>query len=65
MMDKSLAFIYDQDVKTLVDSPQAFDSFLCALTGLLSFMGHCESRPRGFPKRESWIEIPKKIFPWP
>lgn len=65
MMDKSLAFIYDQDVKALVDSPQAFDSFLCALTGLLSFLGHCEARPRGFPKRESWIEIPKKIFPWP
>jgi len=65
MMDKNLAFIYDQDVKTLVESPQAFDSFLCALTGLLSFLGHCEARPRGFPRRESWIEIPKKVFPWP
>jgi len=65
MMDKNLAFIYDQDVKTLVDSPQAFDSFLCAMTGLLSFLGHCEVRPRGFPKKESWIEIPKKVFPWP
>lgn len=65
MMDKNLAFIYDQDVKTLVESPQAFDSFLCALTGLLSFLGLCEARPRGFPRRESWIEIPKKVFPWP
>ncbi|HMN68791.1 MAG TPA: DUF429 domain-containing protein [Bdellovibrionales bacterium] len=65
MMDKNLAFIYDQDVKTLIDSPQAFDSFLCALTGLLSFLGHCEHRPKGFPKRESWIEFPKKIFAWP
>ena len=65
MMDKNLAFIYDQDVKTLIESPQAFDSFLCALTGLLSFLGHCEPRPKGFPRKESWIEIPKKIFPWP
>lgn len=65
MMEKNLAFIYDQDMKTLIESPQAFDSFICALTGLLSSLGHCEPRPRGFPKRESWIEIPKKIFPWP
>ncbi|MGZ3724000.1 MAG: DUF429 domain-containing protein, partial [Bdellovibrionales bacterium] len=64
MMDKNLAFIYDQDVKTLVDSPQSFDSFLCALTGLLSFLGHCEARPKGFPRSESWIEIPKKHFVW-
>jgi hypothetical protein len=65
MMEKNLAFIYDQDVKILVESPQAFDSFLCALTGLLSFLGLCEARPRGFPRREGWIEIPKKVFPWP
>lgn len=65
MMDRNLAFIYDQDVKILIESPQAFDSFLCALTGLLSYLGHCEPRPKGFPKSESWIEIPKKIFPWP
>ncbi len=65
MMEKNLAFIYDQDVKSLIESPQAFDSFICALTGLLSSLGHCEVRPRGFPARESFIEIPKKIFPWP
>ncbi|MGE4131221.1 MAG: DUF429 domain-containing protein [Bdellovibrionales bacterium] len=65
MMDRNLAFIYDQDVRNLVESPQAFDSFICALTGLLSFLGACEPRPRGFPKKESWIEIPKKDFPWP
>lgn len=65
MMDRNLAFIYDQDVKTLIDQPQAFDSFICALTGLLSFLGHCEPKPKGFPRRESWIAIPKKIFAWP
>jgi Protein of unknown function (DUF429) len=65
MMDKNVAFIYDQDVKTLVDSPQAFDSFIGALTGLLSFSGLCEARPKGVPRQESWIEIPRKIFVWP
>ncbi len=65
MMDKSLAFIYDQDIKILAESPQAFDSFICAITGLLAFLGHTEPRPKGFPRKESWIEIPKKIFPWP
>lgn len=65
MMDKNLAFIYDQDIKLLIDSPQAFDSFLCALTGLLDFLGHTEAKPKGFPRRESWLAIPKKIFPWP
>ncbi len=65
MMDKNLAFIYHEDIKVLAESPQAFDSFLCALTGMLSFLGHTEPRPKGFPKKESWVEIPKKIFPWP
>ena len=65
MMEKNLAFIYAEDVKTLVESPQAFDAFLCALTGLISSVGGCEPRPKGFPKKESWIEVPKKIFPWP
>ena len=65
MMERNLAFIYDQDVKTLVDSPQAFDAFICALTGLLSHVGACEPRPKGFPKKAGWIEFPKKIFPWP
>jgi len=65
MMDRNVAFIYDQDVKTLVESPQAFDSFICSLTGLLSFLGQCEPRPKGFPRKESWLEIPKKSFVWP
>lgn len=65
MMDKNLAFIYDQDIKLLTESPQAFDSFICALTGLLDFMGCTEVRPKGFPRKESWLAIPKKIFPWP
>ena len=65
MMEKNLAFIYHEDLKTLTESPQAFDAFLCALTGLISFTGGCEPRPAGFPKKESWIEFPRKVFAWP
>jgi hypothetical protein len=64
-MEKNLAFIYDQDMKSLVESPQAFDSFICALTGLISFCGSSEPRPKSFPKKAAWIEFPKKVFPWP
>ena len=65
MMDRNLAFIYDQDFRLLVESPHAFDSFICALTALLDFLGHTEARPKGFPRSESWLAIPKKVFPWP
>ena len=64
LMEKDIAFIYDQDVKILMESPQAFDSFMCALTGLLSFQGQCEERPKGFPRSEAWIEIPQQSLKW-
>ncbi len=65
MMERNLAFIYDQDIRLLTESPQAFDSFICALTGMLDFLGYTEARPKGFPRKESWLAIPKKVFPWP
>lgn len=65
LLEKNLAFIYDQDIRTLTESPHAFDSFVCALTGLLSHLGQCEPRPKGFPRNEAWIEIPKKTLDWP
>jgi hypothetical protein len=64
MMDRNLTFIYDQDVQTLVENAHAFDSFLCALTGWLAFQGLCEARPKGFPKSEGWIQIPKRGLVW-
>lgn len=64
LMDRNLAFIYDQDIKVLTDNAHAFDAFLCAMTGLLSFQGRCEPRPRGFPKSEGWVQIPKKDLVW-
>ena len=64
MMDRNLTFIYDQDVKVLTENAHAFDSFLCALTGWLSFQGMCEPRPKGFPKTEGWVQIPKQNLVW-
>lgn len=64
LMDRNLTFIYDQDVRTLIENPHAFDSFLCALTGWLAFCGQCEPRPKGFPKNEGWIQIPKHTLSW-
>lgn len=65
LIEKNLAFIYDQDHKMLVENAHAFDSFICALTGFLSFRGLCEHRPKGFPRSETWIQIPRTDLIWP
>jgi hypothetical protein len=64
MMDRNLTFIYNEDVKVLVENAHAFDSFLCALTGFLAFKGLCEPRPKGFPRSEGWIQIPQLNLVW-
>ena len=40
------------------------DAFILALTALLKSKGQCESRPKGFPKEESWIDHPKRDIIW-
>ncbi|MFZ9595778.1 MAG: hypothetical protein ACO3A2_06825 [Bdellovibrionia bacterium] len=52
-------FIYDRDFKKLCQSLPAFDSFVCAYTALLSFLGKCQKPPRGFPSHASWVHFPK------
>jgi hypothetical protein len=64
LMDRNLTFIYQDDVRVLTENPHAFDSFICALTGWLSFQGLCETRPKGFPKNEAWVQIPKRHLVW-
>ena len=59
-----IAFIYDQDFRTMVEDAQSFDAFICALTGVLRFLGQCERRPKKFPRSEGWIEIPKIQIDW-
>ena len=58
--DKNFVFIYNQDAKTMIQDPHAFDAFLCALTGFLKYIQKTEKRPKDFPKSEAWIEFPKK-----
>ena len=58
LQDKNVAFLYAQDIKTMINNSQAFDAFLCALTGVLNFLGECEKRPKGYPKNEGWVSIP-------
>lgn len=64
LVRRHLVFLYEQDVRLMVESYHAFDAFICALTAVLKFKGQCEGRPRGFPKREGWIEIPKESIVW-
>ena len=64
LMDKEIAFIYQQDLKMMVENGQAFDALLCALNGFLKHRGQTELPPGSFPKRESWIEFPKQVIQW-
>ncbi len=56
--DNDIAFIYNQDMKHMVDNNHAFEAFLCGYTGFLKYMGHTQKRPKDFPKTEDWIEFP-------
>ncbi|WP_415062771.1 DUF429 domain-containing protein [Bdellovibrio sp.] len=60
----NVAFVYDQDVKLMIENNHAFEAFICALTAFLKFKGQTESRPEGFPANEDWIEFPKTSIKW-
>lgn len=64
LIEREIAFIYQQDLKTLIESPQAFDAFVSALTAFLKYRGQTASRPAGFPKDEIWIEFPEEQIDW-
>lgn len=57
---RNFAFVYDQDVKLMIENNHAFESFICALTGFLKYQGKTEGKPSGFPSRESWIVYPSE-----
>lgn len=59
LSEREGVFIYQQDMKSMVENNHAFESLICAYTGFLKFMNQTESRPEGFPKREAWIEFPR------
>jgi hypothetical protein len=64
LIEKEIAFVYQQDLRTMVENSTAFDAFLCALTAFLKYRGQTERPPVGFPKGESWIEFPVKSIEW-
>ncbi len=60
----NVAFVYDQDVKLMIENNHAFESFICALTAFLRFKGLTEPRPAGFPESEDWIDFPLPAIKW-
>lgn len=60
----NVAFVYDQDVKLMIENNHAFESFICALTAFLHFKGLTEPRPAGFPESEDWIDFPLPAIKW-
>ena len=64
LIDHQIAFIYQQDMKAMVENGAAFDAFIAALTAFLKFRGQCEKAPAGYPKNEAWIDFPKEEIDW-
>jgi hypothetical protein len=64
LVSRDIAFLYEQDVRLMVENPNAFDAFICALTAVLKSKGQCEGQPKAFPKGEAWIEIPSQDIIW-
>lgn len=64
LTEKNVAFLYEQDRRSMVRNAYAFDAFLCAITGLFHFLNQCEKRPKGFPKSESWVMFPQEKIDW-
>jgi hypothetical protein len=59
LCDREGVFIYQQDLRAMVENNHAFEALICAYTGYLKFLGQTEARPSGFPKKEAWVEFPK------
>lgn len=62
--DKNFAFVYDQDVKLMIENNHAFEAFICAVTGFLKYRGLTVKKPAGFPSHEAWVEYPVENIPW-
>lgn len=64
LIEKEIAFIYQQDLRTMVENNVAFEAFLCAITAFLKYRAQTEKRPGLFPKDEAWIEFPRERIQW-
>lgn len=59
IVEISKVFIYQQDLRLMIENFHAFDAFICAYTAFLKATGQTESPPMDYPKGEIWITIPK------
>lgn len=64
LIESEIAFIYQQDLRTMVENNVAFEAFIGALTAFLKFRGQTERRPTSFPKEEIWIDFPRTEIQW-
>jgi predicted nuclease with RNAse H fold len=64
IVERGIAFIYQQDLKAMVEHNQAFEAFICGLVAFLKERGQTEAPPAGFPPGEAWIEVPKAEIEW-
>lgn len=62
--EHNVAFVYDQDVRLMIENNHAFESFIGALTAFLKFKSLTEKRPTHFPAKETWVEIPLPSIRW-
>lgn len=56
--EQNIAFIYNQDMRQMVENNHSFEAFLCGFTAYLKYKGLTEKRPKNFPANEDWIEFP-------
>lgn len=56
--ENNLAFVYNQDMKQMIENNHAFEAFLCGYTAFLKYKNLTVKRPKDFPANEDWIEFP-------
>ena len=56
--ENNLAFVYNQDMKQMIENNHAFEAFLCGYTAFLKYKNLTVKRPKNFPVNEDWIEFP-------
>ena len=64
LIDRKVSFFYEQDLRLLSANVESFEAYFSALTAVLKFKNQCEKRPKDFPRKEGWIEIPNESIVW-
>jgi hypothetical protein len=64
LVERDIAFFYEQDIRLMRSQHWAFDAFIGALTAMLKYKRKVEPRPEGFPRSAAWVELPLKNLEW-